>query len=114
MGCTRRRPRLIAVLAVFFTASTGALAAPADVTRLPEGYAGIRQQLVASCGPARAAVIASLVWDIDIHNAYARVVKNNPEQAKLVGDESWHAYWISVYRHAIALLTSDCSAERPA
>jgi hypothetical protein len=109
MGSSRS-PRLIAVLAVFFTASTASLAAPTDVTRLPQGYIGIRQQLVASCGPARASVIASLVWDIDIHSDYARVVKNNPEQAKLVGDESWHAYWISVYRHAIALLTTDCSS----
>jgi hypothetical protein len=109
MGCPRR-PRLIAVLAVFFTASTASLAAPADVTRLPSGYIGIRQQLAASCGPARASVIASLVWDIDIHSDYARVVRNDPERAKLVGDESWHAYWISVYRHAIALLTTGCAS----
>jgi hypothetical protein len=94
---------------VLFTASTAALAAPADVTRLPDGYTGVRQQLAASCGPARASVIASLVWDIDIHSDYARVVKNNLERAKMFGDESWHAYWISVYRHAIALLTRGCS-----
>jgi hypothetical protein len=105
-----RRSRLIAVLAVFFAASTAGLATPADVTRLPDGYSGIRQHLAASCGPARASVIASLVWDIDIHSDYARIVKNNPERAKMVGDESWHAYWISVYRHAIALLTTGCSS----
>jgi hypothetical protein len=109
MGSSRRR-RLIAVLVVFFTASTAALAAPADVTRLPDSYVGIRQQLVGSCGPARASVIASLVWDIDIHESYARLVRSDPSQAKLVGDQGWHAYWISVYRHAIALLTTDCSA----
>src|SRR6059058_499763 len=95
-----RRPRLIAVLAVFFTASTAALAAPGEVTRLPDGYLGIRQQLAASCGPARASVITNLVWDTDIHKTYARVVS----------DESWHAYWISVYQHAIALLTKNCSS----
>ena len=109
MGSSRR-PRLIAVLAVFFTASTAALAAPGEVTRLPAGYVGIRQQLASSCGPDRATVITNLVWDIDIHKFYAGVVEDQPEQAKLVGDESWHAYWISVYQHAIALLTKDCSS----
>ena len=104
------RRQLLVAVAVFFAASTVAMGKPQQATRLPETYVQLRQQLAASCGDARAAAIANLVWDTDIHKTYAGAVKNNPDEAKRVGDADWHNYWISVYQHTIALLTKDCRA----
>jgi hypothetical protein len=101
--------RIALTAAVFLATASAALATPATVTTMPQGYQQIRASLVQQCGPARAQTIANLVWDEDIHIVWEHTVTADPSQAKAMGDTGWHRYWVSVYRSAIKLLIDGCA-----